>query len=238
VTDPGIIVEACVGNVEDAVMAAELGADRLEFCSALDVGGLTPKVKELQEVLRRVDVPVMAMARPSAEGFANCDPRAIVEDAVRMFEAGADGVVFGSLTSDGRIDEALVQEIVQLARRRHGMQVVFHKAFDETADLVDAFERLLRLGVDRVLTSGGADFAINGCDSLKCLVDRSRSHVLVGGGVRAENVAEILRLTAASEVHSACSRSESEERRLDPDSFARLVEAVRRFEAAETKSWR
>lgn len=235
-TDSRFVIEACVGSVEDAVLAAELGADRLEFCSSLEVGGLTPAVEDLQEIRRNVVVPVMAMVRPSAEGFTQCDSHAILEDAVRMFEAGADGLVFGSLTSEGRIDEALVEEIVGLARRRQGTAAVFHKAFDEVADLDRAFERLLVLGVDRVLTSGGADSALNGSETLKRLVNRSRSHVLVGGGVRAENVTGILRHTTAMEIHSACRSTQSREWRLDPDAFARLVEAVRRFELSELKS--
>jgi copper homeostasis protein len=232
----GIVIEACVGSVEDAVLAAELGADRLEFCSSLVVGGLTPTVEELREVQRRVRTPVMAMARPSACGFTECDSKAIFEDAVRMFEAGADGLVFGSLTPDGRINEPLVREVVELAGRRYGTRVVFHKAFDQSADLEYGFERLVRLGVDRVLTSGGAVSALSGCDALKRLVNRSRAHVLVGGGVRADNVAEILHETKAREIHSACRSVQSETWRFDSDAFARLIEAVRRFESSAMKS--
>lgn len=232
--DSQIVIEACIGSVEDAVLAAESGADRLEFCSSLEVGGLTPCVDDLQKVRRLVSIPVMAMARPSACSFTECNSQAILDDAVRMLEAGADGLVFGSLTADGRIDQPLVREIVGLARRRSGVKAVFHKAFDEAADLDEAFEQLLRLGVDRVLTSGGAASAIEGADPLNRLVDRSRSQVLVGGGVRAENVAEILRRTRAMQIHSACRSTTAQEGRFDPDAFARLVAAVRRFEQGKS----
>ena len=122
------LVEVCVSSVADALAAVAAGADRLELCSALEVGGLTPSVALLESVLEQVPVPVMAMIRPRAGGF-NYEPdqfRTALSDAEWALSLGAGGVVFGFLTSDARVDLERCREVIAVAT---GRQTVFHRAF-------------------------------------------------------------------------------------------------------------
>ena len=148
-----VLLEVCVGSVWDAVRAAENGADRLELCSGLELGGLTPSAGMIAEVVRSVEIPVVVMLRPRAGGFcyAEADFRAMLHDAEQALEAGASGLVFGVLRGNGQIDQERCGRLVEAAGDR---QRVFHRAFDVVPDPLAALEQLIELGVTRVLTSG------------------------------------------------------------------------------------
>ena len=197
-------VEIVVQSVADALAAERGGADRLELCSALRLGGLTPSVGLVRTVREATRLPVMAMIRPRAGGFCYSDSEfaAMELDIVALLEAGADGVVFGVLWEDGRLDSERCRRLVSLAA---GREAVFHRAFDFTPSLPDALEGLVELGFARVLTTGGGSSAAEGLPMLRELVERAagRIEVMPGGGVRSANVREIREGCRAKSVHLA-----------------------------------
>jgi copper homeostasis protein len=200
-----ILVEAAVDSLDDTLAAVEGGADRLELCANLDVGGTTPDWAVMAEVLGRVQVPVFAMIRPRGGSFlySSSELDHMRRDIATALELGATGVVLGVLDGMKRID---VKHTRSLVRAASGAPVTFHRAFDRTLDLFGSLEELISLGVARVLTSGGAATASEGADMLAALVARAggRIEVLAGGGVRANNVREIVRRTGVREVHARC----------------------------------
>lgn len=199
----GVIVEGCVTTVEEAVRCAEAGADRLELCESLDTGGLTPSVELVTTVVAAVDIPVFAMVRPRPGDFVHgsAEVARMLADIAALLSAGVSGIVAGVLGADRRVDQEAMRGMVEAVRP---LPMTFHRAFDQVPNMDEALETLVSLGVARVLTSGGADTAIRGMDVLAGLVKRSAGRLVVmpGGRVRASNVAELVRRTAAVEVHA------------------------------------
>ncbi|HSW30593.1 MAG TPA: copper homeostasis protein CutC [Longimicrobiales bacterium] len=198
----GVLVEACVTTVDEAVGAARSGARRLELCVDLDVGGFTPPLALLDAVRAAVDIPVYCMAR-RASGFMTTpgEAEAVARDVEALRGAGAPGVVVGFLAPDGRVDEAATRLAVDAAG---GLPVTFHRAFDHAPDLFEALETLAALGVGRVLTGGGPGAARDHADTLAELVARGagRVEILVGGRVRGDHVRHLVEYTGAREVHA------------------------------------
>ena len=190
-------------SYEEAVLAERLGADRVELCSSLAVGGLTPDPALVRRISAALAIPVMVMVRPRAGDFvygtAEVDRMRRAIDQVR--EAGAAGIVLGALTAAGGIDE---ESTASLAAYAAPLPVTFHKAIDELDDPV-AGVRLLReiADVTRVLTSGGADTALDGVATLRKMlrVAHDRPTVMVAGRVTARNIDHIRELTGATEFH-------------------------------------
>ena len=196
------LVEVAVDSVASAVAAEAAGADRLELCQCLELGGLTPSPGLLEAVRRRVRIPVFVMVRSVTGPFRydGLETEVMASDVKRAGEAGAAGVVIGALTADGRIDREAVAALVAAAGT---VPVTFHRAIDLVADVPGALEELVSLGVARVLTSGGPSTAFAGRSVLADMVRRSagRLTILAGGGVRADHVAELVRTSGVSEVH-------------------------------------
>ena len=203
-TNRKILLELCIGCAEDAVIAQEAGADRVELCSALMLGGLTPSAGTIAEVKATVDIPFVAMVRPRGAGFdySDSDFRVMQRDAEAALELGADGIVFGILQSSGEIDLDRCRRLVEIA---HGKQIVFHRAFDVVPDPKKALEQLIDLGVTRVLTSGQEDSVYNGASLIRDLIDQSagRIEILPGGGIDRFNLADVLDRTGCEQVHIA-----------------------------------
>ena len=201
-------IEICVDSLESALEADAGGADRLELCSALSTGGLTPSLGFLRAVRSRMSTALHVLIRPrTGDFFYSADEGAIMRDDIAIArQSGAEGVVFGLLDQAGLIDESGTRDLVQWASP---MQVTFHRAFDLVPDLELALETLIRAGVHRVLTSGGARMAIEGQSRLAELIRiaNSRIAIMPGGGVRAGNVDELARHTGAHEFHAALRRS-------------------------------
>jgi copper homeostasis protein len=197
-------LEICVDSVESSVAAQLGGAQRVELCSALFEGGLTPSPGLIRAVRSRVHIGLMVMIRPRGGDFYySAEELEIMRhDIVVAREAGADGVVFGLLTKDAEIDVPHTAELVALARP---MQVTFHRAIDMTPDLGRALEDVIRTGVDRILTSGGEANAILGSDRLNALVQSAsgRIAVMVCGNVRPDNLHRIANSTGAREFHAS-----------------------------------
>jgi copper homeostasis protein len=197
-------LEICVDSVESSVAAQLGGAQRVELCSALFEGGLTPSTGLIRAVRSRVQIGLMTMIRPRGGDFYYSDEELEImrDDIVAAREAGADGVVFGLLTKDAEIDVPRTAELVALARP---MQVTFHRAIDMTPDLGRALEDVIRTGVDRILTSGGEANAMLGSERLNALVQSAsdRIAVMVCGNVRPDNLHQIASSTGAREFHAA-----------------------------------
>ena len=206
----GILLEICVESVADARAAAEGGADRLELNSALALDGLTPSLGLLREVRRAVGrrFPVIAMARPRAGDFCydDADFRVLRRDVDLLLENGADGVAFGILTPGGDIDVKRCRPIVRAAEAAGAPQgAVFHRAFDVVRNPLSALEKLIDLGVRRVMTSGGRRDAAGGARSIARLVaaSRGRIEILPAGGIRPSNAAGIVARTGCDQVHTS-----------------------------------
>lgn len=197
-----ILVEACVDTVESALAAERGGAGRLELCAALHDAGTTPSAGLIAAVRARVRLPVFVIIRPRGGGFVYDDAELDVMrrdiDATRAL--GADGLVLGALQPDRRVDERRTRAFVAAAQ---GLPVTFHRAFDLAPDLDEALETLVACGVTRVLTSGGAQTALEGADTIASLVARAgeRLHVLAGGGIREAHARELVARSGVREIH-------------------------------------
>jgi copper homeostasis protein len=200
----GIPLEVCVETAAAAVAAVAGGAMRIELCSSLAVGGLTPAEHEIAATLRSVRVPVHLMLRPRAGGFVRDrgELHAMLGELARIRRSGAAGVVLGLLTPERRIDVAATAALAAAARP---LAVTFHRAFDQLAEPARGLDALLALGIDRVLTAGGAADAPAGATVLRALVARAggRITVMAGGGVRAANWRALVAATGVPELHAS-----------------------------------
>ena len=176
-----MVLEICIDRYESAVNAVQGGADRIEVCSALSLGGLTPSIGLLAQCCELVNVQVMAMIRPRSGDF--CYQAAEVDVMLRDIEAarnvGADGVVIGALTSGREIDRPTVDRLLMAAGP---MDVTFHRAFDLTIDPQDALRVLMDYGIRRVLTSGQQITAWEGRQLIGQLISKSAGALTVMAG--------------------------------------------------------
>lgn len=201
-----VLLEVCVGSVADAEAAVVAGAQRLELCAGLEIGGLTPSLGLLEEVVAGCAVPVIAMLRPRAGGF--CYDRhefaAMLRDADHFLAAGAAGIAFGIIDREGNLDRSRSRELVERAGSR---QTMVHRAFDFTSDQAAALEQLVELGVTRILSSGGQPTALAGAERLGQLNELAagRIELMAGGGVNADNAVEIIRQSGVRQIHIGAS---------------------------------
>ena len=206
-----MIIEIVVYNFESATQAQQGGADRVELCDNPGEGGTTPSIGMIQRVRQKTNLDLFVMIRPRGGDFLYSDDEFEIMkiDIMNAKRAGADGVVMGILTSDGKIDTTRCTELIQLARP---MQVTCHRAIDMTRDIFQALEDCIGCGFDRILTSGGKLKAIHGKGTIAKLQQQAKSRisVMAGSGVDEENVKDLVLETAVSEVHfSAVSSRES-----------------------------
>ena len=197
------LLEVAVTSVEDAQAAAAGGADRLELNAALSLGGLTPSLGTLIEVRQATSLPLFVMLRPRPGAFCYrpAEYRVLLRDLELVLSHGADGVVFGILNEDATVDRTRCREVVRLAEAH---PVVFHRAFDLTPDATQALAELTDLGICRVMTSGQEHSALAGAAQIATLVRLAagRIEVLAAGGIRGDNVVELVRQTCCDQLHA------------------------------------
>jgi copper homeostasis protein len=197
-----VLVEAAVETVAGAIAAVHDGAGRLEVCSDLPRGGTTPSVGLLRAIRTRVDVPLHVLIRPRPGDFqySVAELEAMLWDIAEAKRTGADGVVIGVLTQGNQIDRESVRRLITAARP---MAVTFHRAVDATPEVGVAIDTLVSLGIERVLTSGGAATVDQGLRTLATLAREfgQQIGIMPGGQVRARNVARIVQAVRATEVH-------------------------------------
>lgn len=196
--------EACCTSVDAVRAAARTGARRIELCEQLGLGGVTPSEALLREVLAGSALPVNVLVRPRGGDFVYGEEevQAMLESIRLCRTLGANGVVVGALTPDGRVDLPVMRRLIAAARP---LSVTFHRAFDETADPSAALEQIIALGCDRLLTSGHAPDAFTGREMIGRLVRQAAGRIVVmaGCGVRPANLAAIARDSGVPEYHSS-----------------------------------
>ena len=196
------IIEICLESVESVIAAEKGGADRVELCSDLFEGGLTPTIGTVKTALRKSNIKINAMIRPRGGDFCYFDEEfEVMKEDIKAFkETGINGIVFGILTPEGDVDVKRSKEIIELARP---LAVTFHRAFDMTRDPYKSLEELIELGVDRVLTSGQEATVPEGADLLEELVQIAGDRIIVmpGCGITERNFPKLRDKIKAKEYH-------------------------------------
>lgn len=196
-------LEICVDTPQGLADAVAGGADRIELCAALDVGGLTP-APGLISLAARAPVPVYMMIRPRAGNFcfSTAEEEAMLADIAAAQQAGLAGIVIGASHPDGRLDTALLARLISHA---DGLGITLHRAFDLVPEPLTALEQAMALGVERILTSGQAPTAEQGLPLLQQLQAKAAARITImpGSGVTASNAARILAQTGATELHAS-----------------------------------
>lgn len=199
-----ILLEVCVDDAAGIAAAAMGGADRIELCASLAVGGLTPS-SGLMALAAEGPLPTMAMIRPRAGDFvwSADEVRALKAEVAAARSFGLAGVVIGASRPDGGLDRDTLAELVEAA---HGLDITLHRAIDLTPDPVDAMATCVSLGIRRVLTSGGERTALQGLDRLAAMAATAPGvTVMPGGGVNVDNINRFAERMWLSEVHASCS---------------------------------
>lgn len=190
------LLEVCVDSLASARSAAAGGADRLELCSALTVGGLTPYRELLEQIKGQVALPVRCLMRPRAGDFlySREELDLLCAQITTLRRAGADGFVLGALTPEGELDKAAMQRLLEACE---GLPVTLHRCIDVAREPEAVYSAAAELGLDTVLTSGGAASCLEGADCLARLLslrDKTAGpEVLIGAGVQAEVIRRLRR---------------------------------------------
>ena len=196
-------IEGCVDSHASALAACRGGADRLELCANLSIGGTTPSPGLFRQVRRDCSLPVNVLIRPRFGDFLYSEAEVEeMEDCVRRFrDLGADGVVLGALTPPGTLDRAVMARLMEAAG---GMEVTLHRAFDMTRDPLEALEAAIHLGCRTILTSGQARSALAGSELLRELLRRAagRVDIMAGCGVNRENIVSLYEQTGIRIFHT------------------------------------
>lgn len=197
------ILEVGVESAGAAAAAERGGADRIELCADLHVGGLTPSREIMREARSAVRLPIHAMIRPRAGNFVYSDEEFAQMKASMVLarDLKMDGIVLGILQGNKTVDVSRTRELIDLASP---MQATFHRAFDQCSDLSIVLEAVVKTGAKRILTSGGARNALEGAGKLHLLVKSAKNRIVImpGGGINPENVGRLLTVTGATELHS------------------------------------
>lgn len=213
-------IEICAPSYESALAAQRGGAARIELCSELDAGGVTPSYGLIQGVRAALTIAVNVLVRPRSGDFlySSYEVETVTRDIALCAQAGVQGVVVGALTADAKVDRTAAAEWLKEARR-HGLSTTFHRAIDCVDGIYDALEDVASLGYDRVLTSGGCPTAWEGRETIArmqaMMANRTGSSrkpliIMPGSGVNPTNIRDLMLQTGVSEVHlSATKRHKS-----------------------------
>lgn len=199
-----VAIELCAGGIDDVVIGASAGVDRIELNCGMPVGGLTPTLGLLENARPEFSGPLITMLRPREGGFcySAAEYRVMLRDAERLLGSGADGLAFGFLNEDGTVDAKRCSEMRGLFPQS---TLVFHRAFDVVPDASIALEQLIDCGLDRILTSGGRATANEGAAELcqRRIQAAGRIEILPGGGIRPENAVRLIGETGCRQLHTS-----------------------------------
>ena len=208
-----MILEVCCGNIQSVRAAVEGGAQRVELCRDLELDGLTPDRQMISQAIaicHPAGVRVHVLVRPRAGDFvySAAEMEQMLADIRMAVELGADGIVIGALTAGGDIDVVQTEQMIRYARQCCGdrqLGITFHRAFDVCRNPFQALEQIIRLGCDRILTSGQQPTAEQGIPLLKELVRKANGRIIIlcGAGLTPANAARILHETGATELHGS-----------------------------------
>ncbi|HAA23351.1 MAG TPA: copper homeostasis protein CutC [Cytophagales bacterium] len=204
-------LEIACDTVTSALAAAEGGADRIELVAALGEGGLTPSLGKFLTIKEQVSIPIFVMIRPRRADFCypDADFHEMLRDVALFREQGADGIVSGVLLPDGHVD---VERTSKLREAAGELPFTFHRAFDMTPNVLESMDSLIRVGVDRILTSGGKASAPKGSSELRRLAfqAKDRIKIMAGAGIQRHNLPLLLNFPGLTEFHaSAKGKAES-----------------------------
>jgi copper homeostasis protein len=204
------VLEICVESVDHAVAAERGGADRIELCSDLSSGGITPSAGLMQTARRHVNVPIHVLIRPRAGDFCYSDREleTMRADIHAAKQVGMDGLVLGILDENSRVDVERTKMLVAFARP---LPVTFHRAFDLAKNAATALEDVIQTGASRILTSGGEQRATDALSILTRLVRLAKNRILIMpcGGINSANIVSIVQTTSVREVHTSVGTSRS-----------------------------
>ena len=179
-----MIIEVCAESYEYAVKAEKAGADRIELCKDLHLDGLTPDYESAKRTIDTLNIPVFILIRPRKGDFiySNQEFELMKRDIIKFKEMGCKAIVSGVLNDDNTIDVERTKELVELSKP---LEFTFHRAFDVVNDPIEEIENLIKIGVNRILTSGQKEKAIEGLDLLKKLnkISSNRIVIMPGSGI-------------------------------------------------------
>ena len=189
------LLECCANSVQSAINGEKGGANRIELCADLELGGLTPKKNDILKANAEINIPIYVLIRPKEGNFVYSDDELIkmIDDIQFCKTVGCEGVVIGALHKNGSINTEQTRQMVKAAKPMH---VTFHRAFDEGNDLVKNLEDVIACGCDTLLTSGQAKNVSLGVENLKKLIRISvgRINILAGSGVNHTNAEDLFKI--------------------------------------------
>ncbi|MCI6031669.1 copper homeostasis protein CutC [Fusobacterium varium] len=197
-----MIKEVCVESFSEALAAEKRGADRIELCDNLYLGGTTPSYGTIKMAMEKLTIPAFPIIRPRGGNFHySKEEIEIMKEDIKVCKSlGAKGVVLGVLTADNKVDFETLKELVDLASP---MEVTFHKAVDELENPVEVIDRFVEIGVKRILSSGTKETALEGKDILNAMIKKAdnRITILIAGKVTSDNFEEVAAAIPSTEYH-------------------------------------
>ena len=196
-----MIIEVCAESYEYALKAEKAGADRIELCKDLHLDGLTPDYETAKKTIDSLNIPVFILIRPREGDFIFSDEEfeLMKRDIIKFKEMGCKGIVSGVLNDDNSIDIERTKELVELSRP---LEFTFHRAYDLVSDPFEEIENLIEIGVNRILTSGQKNKAINGLGLLKQLKRISKNRILIMPGSGISNM-NFMKFNSFNEIHGS-----------------------------------
>jgi copper homeostasis protein len=199
-----MFLEIATFDITSAEIALNSVADRIEFCADISLGGITPNIEEFKYLKEKYLTPIHVMIRPVGGNFlySNQEFLQMQNDILAFSKANADGFVFGILDENHEVDVEKNKILVDLA---NGKPCVFHRAIDRTKNIFESTEKIIELGFEEILTSGGENSALDGKENLKKIVEvySDDIKILIGGGVRSNNISELKNVTGGNYFHSS-----------------------------------
>lgn len=202
-----MLFEVCAQSYTSALTAQKGGADRIELCGALPLGGITPSYGAMKLTRDYLQIPICVLVRPRSGDFLYSESE--MEEILRDIEfckmIGMDGIVVGAQLQDGQLNIPFMKQMKSLAG---GMDLVCHRVFDQTPDPFKAMEELIEMGYDRILTSGQEPTAFEGKDLIAQLIEKSNNRITImpGSGITEHNAKELVDISKATEIHFTAQR--------------------------------